>query len=200
MLQWLTNRNHDARVYMCIKEVKWDLETADPIKRAKILACAISLFQEMRDPEFPLEQLVNRPLDYPRKDLLMIYENLENLRNDCVRQWEHMKKNMGQFGMDLPDFSEQHFKLSRRALEIWMITVGAGIAPNRRDDVREIWKMLTASKSMLEEAIESLFEVEEKTCSLTGQPGGMFSFINPIGWKEACNFVPEQFSKELAAL
>jgi len=200
MLQWLTNRNHDARVYMCIKEVKWELEKADPIKRAKILAVAMSLFQEMQDPEFPLEQLVNRPLDYPRKDLLMIYENLENLRNDGVRQWEHMKKNMRQFGMDLPDFSDQHFKLVRRALEIWMITVGAGIAPNRRDDVREIWKMLTSSRSRLDEAIESLVEVEEKTASLTGQSADMFSYMDPIKFKEACSFVPEQFSKELVAL
>ena len=40
MFGWLQKKSENARVHMCVKELKWDLESASPLRRAKILAMA----------------------------------------------------------------------------------------------------------------------------------------------------------------
>lgn len=163
----------------------------------KILAIASILGKEFfGSGEIPLD-VVDRPLDYSREDLMGFYEILENIRNNNTLQISHMKKMMGQFGMEFPKFAEEHAKQTGRSLEVWMATVGAGIALDRRDDVREIWKLLTMSKPSLNEAIEEIVATENKTMEMTGQEGGIFSAYDHEEWKEACNFLPAQFSKEL---
>ena len=183
--------------YMCIKEVKWELESSNPVHRAKILAIASILGKEFfRSGEIPID-VVDRPLDYSREDLMGFYEVLENIRNNNTLQIAHTKKMMGKFGMEFPKFAEDHAKQTGRSLEVWMATVGAGIAIDRRDDVREIWKLLTMSKASLDEAIAEIVATENKTMEMTGQEGGMFSACDPEEWKDACNFLPAQFTKEL---
>jgi len=56
---------------------------------------------------------------------------------------------------------------------------------------------LTMSKTSLDEAISEIVETENKTMEMTGQEGGMFSAFDPEEWKDACNFVPAEFTKEL---
>lgn len=197
MFGWLKKKAQDSRVYMCIKEVKWELESGNSVHRAKILAIATILGKEFfRSGEIPID-VVDRPLDYSREDLMGFYEVLENIRNDNTLQIVNMKKMMKKFGMEFPKFAEDHAKQTGRSLEVWMATVGAGIAIDRRDDVREIWKFLTMSKASLDEAISEIVAIENKTMEMTGQEGGMFSAYDPEEWKDACNFLPAQFTKEL---
>lgn len=196
MFGWLKKKGQDSRVYMCIKEVRWELESGDSVKRAKILAIASVLGNELFTAgDIPVDVL-DRPLDYSRSDLMRFYEVLENIRNNNTLQFTHMKKMMGQFGMEFPAFAEDHMKLARKALEVWMATVGSGIATERRDDVRIIWKLLVQSKPYLDEAMDAIKETEQKTMVMTGQQGGMFSNYEKVAWKEACDFLPSQFSKE----
>lgn len=196
MFGWLMKKGQNSRIYMCIKEVKWELESGDSIKRAKILAISSALRKELfESSDIPMDVL-NRPLDYSRKDLMGFYEFLEDTRNIATQQLVQTKKMMNNFGTELPVFAEDHAKLTSRALEVWMATIGSGIAVDRRDDVREIWSLLTQSKSYLGRAMDEIVGTEHKTEAMTGQ-GGMFSEYNQNEWKEACNFVPAQFSKEL---
>jgi hypothetical protein len=197
MFGWLKKKGQDSRVYMCIKEVKWELESGAPTKRAKILAIASVSGKEFFDSgDIPIS-VVDRPLDYSREDLMRFYEVLEDIRNNNTLQISHTKKMMRKFGMEFPTFAEEHAKLTGRSLEVWMATVGAGIAIDRRDDVREIWNLLTQSKPSLDEAMDEIVETENKTMEMTGQEEGMFSGYDREEWKMACNFLPAQFSKEL---
>jgi len=78
-----------------------------------------------------------------------------------------------------------------------MCTLGSGIVPDKRDDVREIWKFLTSSRSHLEHAIDHLSEVEEKTREMTGAYSfGMFEGKDTTEWIESCNYIPASFKKE----
>ncbi len=197
MFGWLKKKGQDSRIYMCIKEVKWELESGDAVVRAKILAIASVLGKDLfADVEIPID-VVDRPLDYSREDLMRFYEVLEDIRNSATVQMEHLKKSMARFGVNFPPFAESHVKLSNRALEVWMATVGAGIVTERRGDVREIWRLLVQSRPHLDMAINAIVEVEKKTMEITGQQGGMFSAYDRTEWKKACNFVPSQFSKTL---
>jgi hypothetical protein len=197
MFGWLKKKGQDSRVYMSIKEVKWELESGDSVKQAKILAIASVLGKEFFDSgDIPVD-VVDRPLDYSRDDLMRFYESLEDIRNNNTLQISHTKKMMNKMGIGFPRFAEEHAKQTGRALEVWMATVGAGIALDRRDDVREIWKILARSKSSLDEAMDEILAIENKTMEMTGQEGGMFSDYDREEWKVACNFLPAQFSKEL---
>lgn len=146
--------------------------------------------------DIPID-VVDRPLDDSRDDLMKFYESLEDIRNNHTLQIAHTKKMMRQMGVALPKFAEEHAKQTNRSLEIWMATVGAGIAFGRRDDVREIWKLLIRSKLSLDEAMDEIVTTENKTIEMTGQEGSMFSDYDREEWKVACNFLPAQFSKEL---
>jgi hypothetical protein len=198
MVGWLAKKMQNSRVYMCIKEVKWELETTGKEHHATILALGHYFRREMfNDVEFPSE-VIDRPLDYSRDDLMRFYGMMEDIRNGVSMQIEQTEKNMGKFGMELPEASIQHAKNTRRALEVWMCTVGAGVVIDRRDDVRDIWKYLSASRGHLEQAILGIRLVEQTTAEMTGMPSeGMFGVLDIEEWIAACEFVPSIFVKEL---
>lgn len=183
---------------MCIKEVQWDLQKADLFRRATILAISSLLRVEVIESSGVPHDVVDRPLDYTRDDLLRFYEQMEDIRNANTFQIEQTQKIMRRLGTELPEFSVQHAKNTGRGLEVWMCTVGAGINPDRRDAVREIWQFLSESREHLGNAIAGLREVEQLTANMTGMPpGGMFSSVNTEEWLEACRFVPSSFVKDL---
>jgi len=195
---WFTQKLQNSRVHMTIKEVKWDLEMAGPPRQARLLALASVLgndfFTECNIPE----DVANRPLDYSRSDLMRFYEDLEDIKIGMTRQLEHTKKMVPKImGMEFPKFAEDHVNDTRRALEIWMATIGAGITVDRRDDVRDIWKLLGQSKPHLDTAMDKILADENKTSDLTSENARVFSLLARQDWRDYCNFVPSQFSKEL---
>lgn len=190
MLQWIGKKGEDARVYMCIKEIKGELGVADGVQRATILAIAQWLRQSMFDDN-GMANVVDRPLDYSRSELMKFYGGLENIRNQSAVEMEHTKANMLRLGLELPQFAIDHAKNTARGLEIWMCTLGAGICPNRREDVREIWSYLTASLDHFAVAITNIREVERRTGEMTGA-GPIFN-VTYSEWFGLCEYVPSMF-------
>lgn len=194
---WFTKKLQNSRVHMTIKEVKWDLESGGNLRQSKLLAIASVLGNEFfEECDIPYD-VVNRPLDYSRADLIRFYESMEDIKIAMTQQLDGLKKTFGGMGMEFPKFAQTHVEDTRRALEIWMSTIGAGIAIDRRDDVRDIWKLLSSSKPSLDVVMDEIVLVEQKTSEMTGQPDMTFSSISREDWKHFCNFVPSQFSKEL---
>ena len=194
---WLTKKLQNSRVHMTIKEVKWDLESGGELRQAKLLALSSVLGNEFfEECDIPYD-VVNRPLDYSRSDLMRFYEALEDIKIGMTQQLDGLKKMSSQVGMQFPKFAQDHAEDTRRALEIWMSTVGAGIVVDRRDDVRDIWKLLRQSKLSLDIVMDDILAVEKKTAEMTGQESFTFALISREDWKHYCDFVPSQFSKEL---
>jgi hypothetical protein len=198
MFDWLAKKGQNSRVYMCIKEVKWDLEVAAPLKRATILALAQLLRADALSEAGLSADVLDRPLDYCRDHLMRYYELLETWRNSNILQIEAVRANMRRLGMILPTFAVDHATTTGRALEIWMCTLGAGIVTERRDDVRAIWSYLSCSLNNLDQAFQNLQELEQKTAAMTGScDTSMFSTLDISDWKDLCRFVPSAFAKEL---
>ncbi len=198
MLNWLIKRSENSRVYMCVKEVKWEVDAADPVRRATILAMS-ALFRKMFVNEigFPIDLFDAAP-SYPRADLLKFYNALEDVRNQSNRQLEITIKALRRHSIDMPSFSVNHVKMTNRAIELFMCTVGAGIVPDRRDDVRLIWNRLYDANPYLHPAIEDLRIVESRTTELTGLPSeGMFGGIVTSEWINGCDYIPAYLSKTL---
>lgn len=191
MRSWFIKKAQNARVTMYTKELKWELETAAPERRATILALASFLRVDAFNDDIPATVL-DRPLDYSRGDLMRFFEMLEDIREASALKEKRLKKS----GFPLPDFAVAHFKVSNRALEVWMCTIGAGIVPDRRDDVRQIWQHLAGALSSLPTAILRLHEIEAKTAEMTGASDRMFQGIDTNVWLDACRFVPSAFVSE----
>lgn len=199
MFSWLVKKNQNARVHMCIKEVKWTLETFDPVRRATILVMASGISADLFDNEdigIPLD-VVNRPLDYSRNDLMGFYEMLEDVHNNQALQRQQTKKMLVQMGMEFPEFAEENAKDANMALNIWMVTVGSGIVIDRRDDVRDIWRLLIDSRPFIADAITHMLQIQELTAQMTGQEVEIMDEESVDIMKQLSNFCPEQFSKEL---
>tara|TARA_R110002012_G_scaffold260739_2_gene442461 strand:- start:594 stop:1199 length:606 start_codon:yes stop_codon:yes gene_type:complete len=199
MFSWLVKKNQNARVHMCIKEVKWTLETFDPVRRATILVMASGISEDLFDNEdigIPLD-VVNRPLDYSRNDLMGFYEILEDVHNNQALQRQQTKKMLVQMGMEFPEFAEENAKDANTALNIWMVTVGSGIVIDRRDDVRDIWRLLIDSRPFIADAITHILQIQELTAQMTGQEVEIMDEESVDIMKQLSNFCPEQFSKEL---
>jgi hypothetical protein len=94
--------------------------------------------------------------------------------------------------LELPQFAVEHSKINTRGVEVWMCTVGAGISPHLRDDVRLIWTYLESSRGHVELAIRNLRDVEKRMCELTGAVGP-FLPIPDEEWKDLCDYVPAAF-------
>ncbi len=190
MLQWIGKKGEDARVYMCIKEIKGELGVADGVQRATILAM-VQLLRQSMFIDTGTEGIVDRPLDYSRRELMQFYGGLENIRNQAAIELQNTKANMLRLGMTLPQFAIDHAKNTARGLEVWMCTLGAGICPNRREDVREIWSHLAGSSDHLPVAIHNIKDVERKTGEMTGA-GPIFS-LSYSEWFGLCEYVPSMF-------
>jgi hypothetical protein len=197
MFGWLREKNENARVYMCTKEVLWDLDAADPMKRARILAMT-SLFRKMIlvDGNIP-PMILNNPLLFSRKDLMKVYIVLEDARNLMQFQFDTTKKNMQSLGLELPAFSIEHFKNTRRSFEVWMVVLGAGIKPDLRDQARLLWNHLETSRENLPKAVTQLFEISNKTKELTGSDDSIFSDISSEDWLDICEFQPAIFEQKI---
>lgn len=195
MLGWLAKKGENARVYMCIKEVKWDLERADGLRRATLLLLAQFFRVGMTDERnggFNLSYF-DRPLDHTRADLVALYTGLEHIRNNNNVQREQIERSLARFG-GMPEFAVEQSKNTNRGIEIWMCTVGSGIVPDRRDEVRQIWTMLSEGLPFVREAMRRLQEVAKRTEDATGTKASqMFEALSPEQWIAAADFVPTAF-------
>jgi hypothetical protein len=195
MLGWLAKRNENVRVYLCVKEVKWDLEKADGPRRAMLLLMAQWFRVGMTDKDKGgLEpSYFDRPLDHSRADLVELYTGLENIRNNNTYQREQIQKSLARIG-GMPAYSVEQSKNTNRGLEIWMCTLGAGIAPDTRDDVWKIWTMLSEGLPYAPEAMRRLQEIVKLTENATGsKTSGMFEDLPIPQWLAAADFVPSAF-------
>jgi hypothetical protein len=193
MLGWLSKKSENALVYMCVKEVKWDLEKADGPRRAMLLLLAQWYRVGMTEQGGVPHSIFDRPLDHSRADLVEFYSGLENIRNNATRQREHIQKSLERFG-GWPAFAVEHSKNTNRGLEVWMCTVGSGIAPDVQDDVRQIWTMLSQGLPYTPEAMRHLQEIAQLTEKMTGSDAaGLFRELPIPKWLAAADFVPSAF-------
>jgi hypothetical protein len=215
MLGWLKTKMQNSRVFVCVKDIKFVLENADQKRRAVILALASWFRMTTLADEHNALQGLDRPLDYGRDELMRFYGILEDIRNLSIVQFEALKRNVPKdaaamrrnadsIGLrfegpsELPQFAIDHAKNAQRGLEIWMCTLGAGIVPKCRDDVRLIWSYLVGSMSSLPVAIQELRSIERRTTEMTGQASTeMFGNITTEQWMEFCRYVPSSFANSL---
>ena len=193
MMNLLNHQEQDARVHLCIKEMKQELDANEPLQRAQVLAMSSLLGTELFDSgQIPID-VMDRPMDYCREELLQFYELLEDRSNNHFDLIFQTKNMMGELGMQLPAFAEVHARDIGRSLNIWMATLGAGIAPDLEDDVREIWILLVQSKANLDQAMDNILDTESKAMKLSEPQRRWFSDADRSTWKIACHFRPTQF-------
>ena len=198
MFDWLEKKGENSRVYMCIKELKWDLEARTKVSRAMVLAMS-AVFRNMFVNEGFPANLFNSPFDYSRTDLSKFYNMVEAVRNNSTHTLNQTKTMMKKFGIEMPDYSIRHVKTTNKAIEIWMGTVGIGLVPERRDDMRAVWVLLNDSSSELPNAIAMLNKIEMDTLlMLDSSDRGMFAGIVSEDWISSCSYVPKVFVGKLA--
>jgi|EndMetStandDraft_9_1072997.scaffolds.fasta_scaffold00873_2 hypothetical protein len=174
MLSWLARRREDSRVYRCIKEMKWELQWANLVNRATILAMAQGV--RVTFGEAGMADALDRPLGCSREALFDIYSRMEGIRD--------------QSSVRSAALSVEHAKITTLGVEVWMCTLGAGITPHNREDVVLIWSYLASSFSHVDHAIRNLRDIEKRTREMTGAVGEMLPPIPDMEWKEHCAYVP----------
>ncbi len=201
MFGWIKEKSENAKVYMCVKELKWDVEKANSLRAAKIL-CVAQILRELAFDEIPnFKDAIENPFDYPRKELSYVYTQLEAMRNGAVMQLNYLKKNFSSMGMEIPESFVEHVTLSNRSMEVWMTLFGCGLSPKVREDVRAIWSYFKLPKSTLIAAIQDLRQTSAMQAKLTGGEDAYKNFgVDDEQWLEFCTYVPKQFSKSLGVL
>lgn len=191
MFAWLGKRALNARVAMCVKEVKWELQNASLLKRATILAMAHLQHSPYREHPDGIAELLDSPFQHETKELKDVYEGLELIRNRMLLTLKQTRKSQVElFGADLPEFAVQHVKTTQRGLEIWMCCVGVGLIPSCRGDVVEVWKLLSDSVGELPHAFEALRQVENRHRMIFGEATKLFHGISDEEWLTLCLYVP----------
>ena len=193
MVSWVNRKAAAAKAYMCIKSVKWNLDSCSSPDRARVLLLASILHTQSLADLWEDVEIFNRPLDFPINDLVQVYEGLESVRRAVQLQNERLTKSVLQHGLKMTPLSTQHYKLGVIALEAWMCTIGAGIVPGRRDDVRYIWQCLTRARCSLDVAIGLCQANERWWTGMTGDPITVFVNQDTEELKSYCDFVPAQF-------
>ena len=196
MFSWLVKKEKNARIAMCTKEVKWEIEALDRQERAEILALAQYLRFEILQSAGIEQTVLDNPLGYTRESLTRHFETMERIRDLARKELRVSRRVMRRSGDTLPDFSVKHIQNILSALELWMCTVGAGIVPDKKHEVDYIWCVMAGSQDCLEQAISSMRKVESQASSLSGVPhDGMFGRISNDEWLRLCNFMPSAFRR-----
>jgi hypothetical protein len=188
MVGWFAKRG----VVKSIKNLKWILERESAVGRAKVLAVAqlqrMTMFPESNPKS---RTLLNNPFDLAAPDLMSVFDGLADSVISFRMNGQRLRQNQRAiFGTDIPQFVLDHWTVFERGYLVWMSTIGAGIIPNRRSDVRAIWTYLAGSKASAREAIAHLHEVGAR---LGAEFGGdnPFSGWNTEEWLKHCEFVPD---------
>ena len=92
MFDWIEKKLENSRVYMCIKEVKWDIEGSTKTRRAVLLASVQYFRNSMLEPRGVPKEIFDNPLEYTRSDLMGFYNILEDVRNQNRRELDATKK------------------------------------------------------------------------------------------------------------
>ncbi|WP_147276021.1 hypothetical protein [Pelagibacterium lacus] len=187
----LDSSSESARVAICVKDLKSHLETEQPLERSKILAMAHIFRRDLFGPDVAPMEMLDRPFSFDRQTAASVYGVLEQLRNTNLRQMESTRKSLARMDMPLPDFILSHVRTSARALEVWMVTVGVGISPDMRADVRAIWGHLEGASPVLPVAFAALRAFADANEEVTGIRGkALFNSLDDGLWAEACRYIP----------
>ena len=194
MFDWLAKKGENSRVYMCIKDLKWDLEARSPVNRAKVLAMS-AIYREMFVEELGFSSnLFDNPFDYSRADLSKFYNVVETIRNSATHSLGQSQTMFKNFGAKMPQFLIQHVKTTNKAFEVWMGTIGVGLAAERRDEMRVVWSLLSGSSFELPNAMAELKKNELDTLRLfESNDRGVFADLNSEEWARSCDYTPKVF-------
>lgn len=192
-----------SKIFMCIKDVKWALESMPPTDRAYILAMVtfyrIKIIETtIKELDFP-ENILREPIRQSENNLYSLYTVLEKGRNNNTYQREQTEKNLKNLGMPMKEYAKGHAIAAERAIEVWMCTVGLGISPNKKNDVIEIWELLINSVDLIDDSIEKIYEFLDRVTEDTGvndyETMEMFTSLDKKTWKEESYFTPDFIKK-----
>ncbi len=192
---WLKKNSENALVNMCVKELKWDLETCTPLRRAKIFA--ISQFFRTGSGVSSFEDVIKNPFDFPREDVAFIYTLMDNLRKSKINDFSQLKKQFTYLGNSPPVDIDERIKLHCRAVEVWMCVLGCRLNTNVQADVRKIWGYMLQSKNVLKDAMIDLRAMSNRQAEFMGDDVFKSEIPSDIEWLKLCEFEPKQFTKTL---
>ena len=109
---------------------------------------------------------------------------------DEVMQLASLKKNFAGMGFKLPEDVEPHVKLTNRSLEIWMVSLGLGLAPDIQMDLLRIWQTLNISQSQLLPAMTELREMAARQQEYTGVNIFDQLDVTDTQWVFLCSYRP----------
>ena len=188
-----------SKIFMCIKDVKWTLESMPPTDRAYILAMAtffrIKIIETtIKELNLP-ESILREPNRQSENNLYSLYNVLEKVRNTNTYQRQQTEKNLKNLGMPMKEYAKGHAIATERAIEVWMCTIGLGISPSKKNDVIEIWKLLINAVDLIDDSIEKIYEFLDKTAEDTGvtdyETVQMFTSLDKKTWKKESYFTPD---------
>ena len=178
--------------------MKWELQWANLVKRATILAMAQGVRVTLGDAG--TADAFDRLLDCSREALLDIYTKMEAIRDPCSIALDATQSNLRRVDTKVPELSAERAKITTRGVEVWMCTLGAGIAPHRYEDVVLIWSYLASSFSHVDDAIRNLRDIEKRTRQMASVVGAILPPIPDGEWKELCAYVPSSLRPKALGL
>jgi hypothetical protein len=183
MLSWPVRRGEDSRVYRCIKKMKRELQWANLVKRATILALAQGV--RVSPSAAGMADAFDRPLDCSRETLFDLFRIVE-----AIRDQSSVALDTTQSSLQPAEMFAEHRNMATRGVEVWMCTLGAGIVPDSHEDVVLIWSYLASSFSNIEQAIRNLRYIEKRMYEATGTSDTMLPSMPDEEWKKLCAYVP----------
>lgn len=182
MPNWFITTLQNSRIKALLLEVRWDFESSQLDRLARILIGAQSIRLEVIDTEPFLRALVNDPFAHNRDRLMEAYGQLEDARNLTVARAKDVERQSTALGTAIPQAIRQRTDESRRSLEIWMATIGSAITKNGRDHGAFIWNRLKESRGQVPLALQQLRKLEQELgeimfCAADGQITGACTYV-----------------------
>jgi len=95
-----------SKIFMCIKDLKWTIESMPGVDRAYILALATAIRLTMLKDMFAemnlSEDILKNPQNYDENKLFTFYTEFEKTRNHSTSQRLATQKNLKKMGMPIP--------------------------------------------------------------------------------------------------
>lgn len=176
---------------MLMQELKWELEAADPVFRARVAILANMLRYETIDTDPYVRLMLDDPFQHSKTDLAAYYNAAETARNAAKAQHRRLhkyKKSMGspsQFDF----FDEEQTNAAQRSTEVWMATSAMPIVKNGLDYGTAIWNLITVTDELILEALEKMQTLEEIAFESMG-PGESMGLPTDDEAIELCRYRP----------
>lgn len=137
------------------------------------------------------DQIFRNPTGFPKSQVQALYDHMILMHDQLTQTHQKVTEFIQQSQQaSLQGPYRIHALFLKESLDLWLVTLSAGLEPKLLQYVERCWDILEVSRDALFEAIERVKSIEHTLSMMTTQRPSLCESLPDKQWLEQCAFKP----------